>query len=114
MNELQATARFRIHSGEIEEFKDQAAQCMATVRTRDTGILQYDWFLNAAGTECVVRKWWRDSAEVLEHVANLGDLTGRFLAITTPDVEITGAPTDELLQAVAALRPRAYPALHSM
>ena len=42
MNELQSIARLKIHPGKLEEFKRLAAKCMESVRTRDTGTLQYD------------------------------------------------------------------------
>jgi quinol monooxygenase YgiN len=72
MSEIQVTARLRIHDGKLEEFKDVAEKCMESVRTKDTGTLQYDWFFNADHTECVVRETYRDSEAVLEHMANLG------------------------------------------
>lgn len=114
MSELQLTARFTIHDGKLDEFKSLARQCMEVVREKDTGTLQYDWFINAEGTECVVRERYRDSVAVLEHAANLGDLAGRFMSISDPDIEIFGSPTDALLEAIAALRPRVYPAYQSI
>jgi hypothetical protein len=41
--------------GKLEEFKGLAAQCMQSVRERDLGTLQYDWFFNDTHTECVAR-----------------------------------------------------------
>lgn len=114
MSELQLTTRFSIHEGQLDAFTDLVARCMDIVRAKDTGTLQYDWFVNATGTECVLRERYRDSAAVLEHAANLGDLMGRFMRISTPDVEIYGAPTTDLLAAIAALRPRVYSALQSL
>ena len=114
VSELQLTARFSIHEGKLEEFKSLARQCMEVVRTKDSGTLQYDWFFNADGTECVVRERYRDSGAVLEHAANLGDLIGRFMAISNPDFEIYGAPTDALLSAIAALQPRVFSAYQSI
>lgn len=43
--ELQVIVRFRFHDGGVEEFKRLSAQCMAIVRTRDTGTLQYDTYV---------------------------------------------------------------------
>jgi quinol monooxygenase YgiN len=48
MKAIQVTARAAIHEGKLEEFKVLAAQCMRTVRERDSGTLQYDWFFNQA------------------------------------------------------------------
>lgn len=114
MGELQFTTRFTIHDGKLDEFKSLASRCMEVVRERDSGTLQYDWFLSADGTECVLRERYRDSHAVLEHASNLGDLVARFMSISDPDVEIFGAPTDALLEAIAALRPRVYAAYLSI
>ena len=48
MNGLQGIARLKIHHGKLEEFKLLAANCMESVRTRDTGTgtLQYDRFFS--------------------------------------------------------------------
>jgi len=45
---------------------------------------------------------------------NLGDLMGRFLSVSDPDIEIYGAPADALLGALAALRPRVFSAYQSL
>lgn len=114
MSELQLTTRFAIHDGKLSEFTDLVSRCLEVVREKDSGTLQYDWFLNADGTECVLRERYRDSDAVLEHAANLGDLMGRFMAISDPDIEVYGAPTDALLAAIAALHPRVYSAYQSL
>ena len=41
MDALQVTARLTIHEGKLEEFKNLAAECMRSVRDRDSGTLQY-------------------------------------------------------------------------
>lgn len=114
MHELQATARFTIHEGQLQEFKKVAARCMASVRQRDSGTLQYDWFFSADQTECVVRERYRDSAAVLEHVANLGETLGELLALAELKVEIYGAPSAELLEATKGLAPRVYAPFQSI
>ena len=72
MSELHAIARLKIHHGKLEEFKRLAVKCMESVRTRDSGTLQYDWFFSDDHSECVVHERYRDSAALLEHGANLG------------------------------------------
>jgi len=53
MSALQVTAPLTIH--DVSGFETVAAQCMQSLRDKDTGTLQYDRFPNDAGTECVVR-----------------------------------------------------------
>jgi quinol monooxygenase YgiN len=114
MSQIQTTARFRIREGRLAEFQDIAARCMHSVRTKDTGTLQYDWFFNADQTECVVREMYRDSAAVLEHVANLADTLGALLSVADLEVEVFGSPSEELLQATRALAPRVYSPFQSI
>lgn len=100
MSQLQVTARLAIHPGKLGEFKAVAAQCMESVRTRDSGTLQYDWFFSADQTECVVRETYRDSDAILEHVGNLGETLHDLLAVCDIDLEIFGAPSPALLAAL--------------
>jgi quinol monooxygenase YgiN len=54
MSELIGIARFKIHEGKLDEFKRLSARAMEIVRTKDTGTLQYDTYLNDDRSECVV------------------------------------------------------------
>jgi len=108
MNDIQVTARFAIHSGKIVEFKQLAEDCLTSVRDKDTGTLQYDWFFNADQSECVVRERYSSSEAVLEHMGNLGDLLGSLLAISDFTLEVYGDPSPELLEAGAALNPQVF------
>jgi len=114
MNAIQLTARAAIHDGKLGEFKALAAQCMRTVRERDSGTLQYDWFLNEAQTECVVRETYRDSEAVLEHIANLGATLGAILAVCDWTFEVFGSPSPELVKASAGLSPKIYSPFQSI
>jgi quinol monooxygenase YgiN len=108
MNGIQVTARASIHEGKLEEFKVLAAECMRTVREQDSGTLQYDWFLNEAQTECVIRETYRDSEAVLEHIANLGAALAAILRAGNWTFEVFGSPSPRLVEAVAGLSPRIY------
>ena len=114
MNTIQLTARAAIHEGKLEEFKVLAAECMRTVREQDSGTLQYDWFLNEAQTECVVRETYRNSEAVLEHIANLGATLGAILTVCDWTFEVFGSPSPELVQAAAGLSPRVYSPFQSI
>lgn len=114
MNAIQLTARAKIHEGKLEELKALAAQCMETVREKDSGTLEYDWFLNEAHTECVVLESYRDSDAVLEHIANLGATLGALLAICDWTFEVYGSPSPQLVSASAGLSPKVYQPFQSM
>jgi quinol monooxygenase YgiN len=114
MKAIQLTARATLHEDKLEEFKMLAAQCMRTVRERDSGTLQYDWFFNQAKTECVVREAYRDSEAVLEHIANLGATLGAILSVCDWTFEVFGAPSPELVEAAAGLAPKIYSRFQGM
>jgi quinol monooxygenase YgiN len=114
MDELQLTLRFTILDGKIVEFRHLAERCMESARTKDSGTLQYDWFFSSDGAECVVRERYRDSAAVLQHAANLGELMPAIAAVATPDIEIYGTPSDQLLEAIASFAPRVYTPYQSL
>jgi len=108
MSELQVTARLTVHEGKLDEFREIAAGCMQSVREKDSGTLQYDWFFNEDHTECVVREKYRDSAAVMEHMGNLGELLGGLMGVCDMDLEVYGSPSAELAEAAAALAPSVY------
>lgn len=114
MDKIQVTARAAIHGGKLAEFKALAAECMRTVREKDSGTLQYDWCLNKAQTECVVLEVYRDSEAVLEHIANLGPTMGALLTVGDWTFEVFGSPSPELVKAAAGLSPRIYSPFQSM
>ena len=97
MSELQGIARFKFHEGKLEEFKRLSAQAMEIVRTKDTGTLQYDTYLNEDQSECVIIERYRDSEAALEHAANLADLSAEVLAtVSVVHGELLGEPSAEL------------------
>lgn len=88
-----------IHDGRLDEFKRLAAQCVEIVRTKDTGTLEYDLFLNADGTECFVRERYRDSAAGLEHMTNIGVMMKPMSEVCTITGEVCGTPSTDLARA---------------
>ena len=97
MSDLLGIARFRFHEGKREEFKRLSAQAMEIVRTKDTGTLQYDVYFNDDESECVVIERFRDSEALIEHTANIGDLSDAVLAtVSVVHGEILGEPSAEL------------------
>jgi quinol monooxygenase YgiN len=97
VSELLGIARFKFHDGKLEEYKRLTAQAMEIVQTKDTGTLQFDVYLNDDQSECVVIERYRDSAALIEHTANIGDLAQAILAtVTVVHGEVLGEPSAEL------------------
>jgi quinol monooxygenase YgiN len=64
---FEVMARLKVRDGELDGFKQQAAEVMRLARELDTNTLRYDWFLSADGTECEVREGYVDADGLFEH-----------------------------------------------
>jgi quinol monooxygenase YgiN len=104
----------RRREGKLEEYKQLAAQCVEIVRTKDTGTLEYDLFLNADGNECFVHERYRDSAAGLEHMANIEPMMKPLSDICTITGEICGLPSPELRNALEAAGVKIYAPFQSL
>jgi quinol monooxygenase YgiN len=62
VSELLGIARFKFREGKVEEYKRLSAQAMEIVRTKDSGTLQFDSYLNDDESECMVIERYRDFA----------------------------------------------------
>jgi quinol monooxygenase YgiN len=97
MSELLGIARFRFHEGRREEYLRLSDQAREIVRTKDSGTLQYDLYLNADQSECMFIERYRDSEAAIEHAANLGHLFAAVLeTVTVVHGELLGEPSAEL------------------
>ena len=97
MSELLGIARFKFHEGKVEEFKRLSAQAMEIVRTKDSGTLQYDIYLNDDESECMVIERYRDSEALLEHFENVGELFDPiFETVSVVHGEILGEVNEAL------------------
>lgn len=114
MSELQVVARLKIHDGRLDDFKHIAEKCMESVRTKDTGTLQYEFFFSADQGECVVHERYRDSDAALEHVANLGETMGELLETCAFSADIFGTPSMELAKGLEGLDVRIYSLFSSL
>src|SRR5262249_8041492 len=69
----EVTARLKIREGELEGFKQQAAEMMRLTKELDTKTVRYDWFISADGTQCEVREGYKDADGLVEHAFNVKD-----------------------------------------
>jgi len=114
VSELQGIARFKFHEGKLEEFKRLAARCMETVRTNDTGTLQYEVYFNDDQSEGIVLERYRDSEALIEHATHLGDLGAAIFATGWVSGELLGEPSAELRALMANSEVRLFTPYQSM
>jgi quinol monooxygenase YgiN len=108
MSEIKGIARLTIHPGKLQEFKDLQEQCMAVVRDKDTGTLQYEIFFTADSSECIVYERYRDSDALLEHLSNLGALTTAIFQVCFGSGEVLGTASPRLKKALEGSPVRVY------
>jgi hypothetical protein len=77
VSELLGIARFKFHEGKVEEYKRLSAQAMEIVRTKDSGTLQFDTYLNDDESECMVIERYRAPSPSLTRKAGCFGSTGR-------------------------------------
>ena len=67
------------------------------MRIKDPGTLQYEIFFNDDESECIVLERFTDSEALIEHAANLGDLSEAILSIVSVvHGELLGEPSAEI------------------
>jgi quinol monooxygenase YgiN len=70
---FEVTARLKIRDGELDGFKEQAAEMMRQTREKDTKTLRYDWFISDDRAQCEVREGYVDADGLLEHGNNVAE-----------------------------------------
>jgi len=114
MGTYRAVAKFRIHEGKAAEFRELAAQCLAAVKAREPGTQLYEWFINAAGNECVVVEAYDSDAALLAHSRNVGALVGQILKIADCSVDMLADPTPEVRKALTRMPLNLYGRLQGL
>lgn len=100
MTDIQVNARLSIKPGKMNEFKKLAQDCVEMVKQKDKGTTQYDWFYNESKSECIVRERYVNSDAVLEHMANVGNLLGGLVELSTISLDLYGNPSQNLRNAL--------------
>ena len=80
MGEFEVRARLKIREGQLEGFKQQAAEVMRQAREKDTGTLAYDWYLSKDGTECEVREAYVDADALVDHAFHVREARDALFA----------------------------------
>jgi quinol monooxygenase YgiN len=80
MSILEVSARLKVRPGQLEGFKQQAAEIVGLAKALDTGTLRYDWFLSSDGTQCEVREAYVNSDALIEHRMHIGEALDKMFA----------------------------------
>ncbi len=94
-NTIQYAARFKIRPGRVEEFKRVAQECVQIAKNKEPGTLDYRWFLDDRGRECVIQETFTNPKGLLDHLN--GDIVTNHLprlleASKLKSLEVFGEP----------------------
>jgi quinol monooxygenase YgiN len=98
MSEFEVRARLKIRDGQLDGFKQQAAEMMRLTRERDTGTLAYDWYISEDGTECEVHESYVDADALVDHAFHIHEARDVLFAEYAYDHKMAfyGEPTPKL------------------
>ena len=108
MDEIKGIARIKFHPGKVEEWKRLTKQAMEIVRTKDTGTLQYEIFLNGDESEAIVFERYRDADAALEHFSNISHLMAPIMATASVTGEVLGTPNAKMTQQLGKGEPKLF------
>ena len=105
MSRFEVRARLKVREGQLEGFKQQAAEMMRVTKDRDQGTLAYDWYLSADGTECEVHEAYVDADALVDHAVHVREARDAMFADFAYDHQMTfyGAPTPRLEELVTRI-----------
>jgi quinol monooxygenase YgiN len=102
MSRFEVRAKLKVRDGQLEGFKQQAAEMMRLTREMDTGTLAYDWFLSEDGTACEVREAYVDADALVDHAFHVHaarDVMFEDFAYDH-DMAFYGEPTPRLVELI--------------
>lgn len=102
MDRIHAVSLFpSIPTSSLDEFKNILSE-LKTLTESETGTLEWQWFLSADQTQCIVFESFADSAAVLTHIDNASGRGARLAELAGGlRLEVLGDPSDELGAALA-------------
>ena len=102
---FEATAKLKIREGELEGFKEDAAELMRLMRDQVEPPTRYDWYLSDDGTECEVREAYESADALLEHQRRIAEAKTKLFRehLAGHTMSFYGEPSPALTQALNAM-----------
>jgi len=95
MSEVHVIARFRIKEGNLAEFKRIGVTALAMAKEIEPNTMQYDWFLDATQSTCVVMQHYVNMAAFREHIDNFRTTRDKLLELCDLSIEVFGDLVEE-------------------
>jgi quinol monooxygenase YgiN len=102
---FEVTAQLKIREGQLDGFKQQAAEVMRLTRAKDTKTVRYDWFISDDGIQCEVRESYVDADGLLEHNKHVAEAREKLFRDFAYDHDMTiyGEPSPALAELIERL-----------
>jgi quinol monooxygenase YgiN len=102
---FEVAARLKIRDGELDGFKQQAAEVMRLAQDSPAKPFRYDWFVSDDGTLCEVREAYADADGVLQHQRHVAEAKVKLLHGFVVDHQMSfyGDPSPTLAQAMTVM-----------
>ncbi|MBI5949871.1 MAG: antibiotic biosynthesis monooxygenase [Chloroflexi bacterium] len=101
-----------INQGKRDELTALIDAMHKVMREKDPGTLTHDWYIDEAGSECVVHEVYASSEAALAHMANVSEQLGRLFELgTIVSAVVCGDPSPEARAALAGFGAKILPTL---
>ena len=103
---FEVSAHMTVRPGQLEGFKQQAAELIRITNEKDTNTLRYDWFISKDGTECEVREAYTGPEGLIEHNRNIVEARNKLFKDYADNhfMTVYGEPIPQLVELVKAHR----------
>lgn len=106
MNTIETYAKFTIHDGKLDEFKERVNAIVAAVREKDPGTLRYDWYIHEESMESIAMDAYLTENAMYAHQSNCKDLHAAVRDCSDMVVEFLGMPSPQGISAVSKFGPK--------
>ena len=108
-NQVQYTAKWKIHDGELDSFKEIASSSTELVEANEPEMLAFHWYMNEDESEAYLVEWYANADAITHHFQNVQEPLGALLEISDlARFEVFGDLTDGATETLAALRPQTF------
>ncbi|MBI5949872.1 MAG: antibiotic biosynthesis monooxygenase [Chloroflexi bacterium] len=111
---LQFVVTMSLHPGKRDELAAVADAMQKVMREKDPGTLAQDWYVDEAGSECVIFEAYASSEALLAHMANVSEQSARLVELgSITSVVALGDPSPDARAALAGWGAKILPTLRT-
>ena len=106
---LTVVIKSAIKLGKAAELKEILSEVIAHCKATEPGMLQYDWYINADESECLVIEQYASSDDLLFHFGNYADWRPKMDECREMrEVNLLGSLSEKLQELLSRANPNIY------